>query len=59
MSNRPRKYVYYVQVCDYEACWPLNGVSFDSIEKAEVYAKSQPKADQFEQTRAIIKMEVF
>lgn len=59
MSNRPRMYVWYVSVCDYEACWPLNGVAFDSEEKASKYAETQPKSNEFEQSRKVVMMEVF
>ena len=54
----PKRFVWYVTVCDYEACWPI--AFFDSEEKAKAKLEAY-KLDKrnFEQQKYICKSEVF
>lgn len=57
--QRPQvKWVYVVQVCDYEACWPV--YTFDAQQKAEQYCERyQLNKRNHEQHKSWYKMRVF
>lgn len=52
----PKKFVYYVEVCDWEACWPIG--FFDTREKAETKLKLF-KPDREIQESRVVKAEIF
>lgn len=52
----PKRFIWYVSVCDWEACWPI--AFFDSEEKAKDHlAAHKPSED--EQSASVIKAEIF
>lgn len=54
----PKRFIWYVQVCDYEACWPI--AFFDNEAKAEAKRKAyRLNAENCEQSVSIVKVEVF
>ncbi len=54
----PKRFVWYVEVCDYEACWPI--AFFDSEEKANAKkAAYRLSAGEYEQSVRVIKAEIF
>ena len=57
MKRKPAiKFVYLVQVCDYESCWVI--AAFDSEEKAKYHAKNY-KLHGHEQETNTLKLRVF
>ncbi len=54
----PKKFVWYVSVCDYESCWPI--AFFDSEEKAKSHKNNYKlKEHNFERDISVYKAEVF
>lgn len=51
-----KRFVWYVQVCDYEACWPI--AFFDSEDKAGTHCDNYVLRG-FEQSKIVVKAEVF
>jgi hypothetical protein len=54
----PKRFIWYVTVCDYEACWPI--AFFDSEAKAQAHLENYKlNKRNFEQQKFICKSEVF
>ena len=53
-----KRFIWYVQVCDYEACWPI--AFFDSEEKALAKLKATTlNKRNCEESIRVVKAEVF
>lgn len=52
----PRQLIWYVRVCDYEACWPI--AFFDSKEKAESHCERY-QLQEGERKKYVVMAEVF
>lgn len=51
-----KKFIWYVTVCDYEACWPI--AFFDTESKAKTHMENYKLKD-FEQRKYVCSSEVF